>query len=425
MVDATDIRLSDINLSDEEFWGASPAVREATFATLRREQPFGFFEEPDVPFFERGPGFYAVVRHDDIEHISTNPELFCSGKGAVSIVDMPEELHEFYGSLISMDNPRHAKIRRIVSAGFTPRMVEELVDSVDVLTRQLLQDAQAKALAGNGEFDFVKEVAAPIPLRVICQMMGIPANEQAMVLAQTNVILSGGDPELMANPEEAMGQVLTAGQMLADLMNRLAEQRKASPTDDLTSALVNANIDGETLTYQEIASFFILLCVAGNETTRNAITHGVYALDRHPEQKTRWLADESLTKTAVEEIVRWASPVIWMRRTATKDLMIGERSFKQGDKFVLFYSSANRDDAAFDQPNHFDLARSPNPHFGFGARGPHFCLGAHLARREITVAFRSILELMPDLEVVGEPDRLRSSFVNGIKRMTVRVPQGR
>jgi cytochrome P450 len=417
----TSAQSHDINLSDEQFWGAPPEVREETFAILRRDEPFAFFEEPVVPFFERGPGYYAVVRHADVEHISTNPELFCSAKGAVSIVDMPEELQEFYGSLISMDNPRHAKIRRIVSVGFTPRMLEALVDSVDELARTLLTEARANALAGNGEFDFVKEVAAPLPLRVICRMMGIPASEQEMVLTQTNNILSGGDPELVSKPEEAMGLVLTAGQMLSDLMNRLADERRIDPTDDLTSALVNANIDGETLTSQEIASFFILLCVAGNETTRNAITHGVYALDRHPEQKAQWMADDDLSKTAVEEIVRWASPVIWMRRTATQDLSIGKRSFKAGDKFVLFYNSANRDADAFDRPDVFDITRTRNPHFGFGARGPHFCLGAHLARREIAVAFRNIFEIIPDLEVVGEPDRLRSSFVNGIKRMTVRV----
>jgi methyl-branched lipid omega-hydroxylase len=252
-------------------------------------------------------------------------------------------------------------------------------------------------------------------------MMGIPDAEHAMVLEQSNIILSGGDPEFLASPEEALGQVLTAGQLLSDLMLRLAEERKATPTADLASALVNADVDGETLTHQEIASFFILLCVAGNETTRTAISHGVYQLSQHPEQRAAWLRDDELTKTAVEEIVRYASPVTWMRRTATRDVTIGERSFKAGDKFILFYNSGNRDETVFADPDRFDISRSPNPHIGFGARGPHFCLGANLARREIAVAFRAMFELMPDLQVVGEPDRLRSSFVNGIKRMTVRL----
>jgi cytochrome P450 len=410
-----------IDLTDEEFWARPPAEREAAFAVLRQQPGFAFFEEPEVPFIEKGPGYYAVTRHADIEHISGDPELFCSGQGAVSIPDMPPELVDFYGSLISMDDPRHAKIRRIVSMAFTPKMLDRVVDSVETISREVMTAAVDRARAGDGTFDFVKEVAAPLPLTVICRMMGIPDEDHALVLEQSNIILSGGDPELIVSIEESLGQFLTAGQLLSELMTKLAAERQADPRDDLTSALVNANDDGVTLTHQEIASFFILLCVAGNETTRNAISQGVYALDRNPEQRAAWVADEGLNKTAVEEIVRWASPVTWMRRTATQDVTIDGHDYPKGSKFVLYYSSANRDAAAFDAPDTFDLSRWPNPHFGFGARGPHFCLGAHLARREITVAFRALFELMPDLEVVGEPDRLRSSFVNGIKRMTVRV----
>jgi cytochrome P450 len=204
-------------------------------------------------------------------------------------------------------------------------------------------------------------------------------------------------------------------------MEKLAAERRETPKDDLTSALVRSEVDGETLSPQEIASFFILLCVAGNETTRNAITHGVWALHQHPDQKQRWLADPSLTKTAVEEIVRWASPVIWMRRTSTQDVEVGGQQFPAGTKFILFYSSGNRDESVFEDPYTFDVGRDPNPHVGFGATGPHFCLGAHLARREIGVAFRKMFEQMPDLEVAGEPDRLLSSFVHGIKRLPVRL----
>jgi cytochrome P450 len=204
-------------------------------------------------------------------------------------------------------------------------------------------------------------------------------------------------------------------------MERLAAERRETPTDDLTSALVRTEVDGETLSSQEIASFFILLCVAGNETTRNAITHGVVALDRFPEQRARWAADPSLGRTAVDEVVRWASPVTWMRRTATQDVTVAGQQFRAGDKLLLFYGSANRDERAFDRPDVFDVGRSPNPHLGFGAPGPHFCLGAHLARREVDVAFRVLFELMPDLEVAGPPDQLRSSFVNGVKRLPVRL----
>jgi len=410
-----------INLSDLEFWALPPTDREAAFAALRSERPFAFFEEPEFAFLPPGPGYYAIVRHADVEAVSSQPKLFCSGNGATSITDLPVELNEFYGSMISMDDPRHAKIRRIVSKAFTPKMLETLVDDVEKITDKILADARKVAESGDGTFDLVKHVSAPLPLKVICQMMGIPEDEEQLVLEQTNFILSGGDEEFIQDENEAMRLVLEAGQTLAGIMGRLAEERRERATADLTSALVRTEVDGETLSHQEIASFFILLCVAGNETTRTAISHGVYALHQFPEQKARWIADPSLTKTAVEEIVRWASPVIWMRRTATQDTEVNGHQFKAGDKLIMFYNSANRDETVFKDPDVFDLGRDPNPHFGFGAPGPHFCLGAHLARREITVAFRKLFEQMPDLEVAGEPDRLRSSFINGIKRLPVRL----
>jgi methyl-branched lipid omega-hydroxylase len=410
----------DIDLSAEEFWALPQEQRDAAFTALRRDRPFAFFAEPVVPFIEPGPGYYAVVRHADVETISSQPKLFCSGQGATSIPDLPAELIEFYGSMISMDDPRHAKIRRIVSKAFTPRMLASVVDSVETIFDGILDDAIAVAEA-QGTFDLVRHISAPLPLRVICRMMGISESDDDLVLEQTNIILSGGDPEFIPDENEALRLVLEAGQALATLMERLAAERLEKPSDDLTSALVHTEIDGETLSHQEIASFFILLCAAGNETTRTAISNGVHALHQYPEQQKRWMADGSLSKTAVEEIVRWASPVIWMRRTATQDVELSGRSFKAGDKFVLFYNSANRDEKVFADPFAFDVAREPNLHYGFGAPGPHFCLGAHLARREIDIAFRKMFERMPNLVVAGEPDRLRSSFINGIKRLPVRL----
>jgi methyl-branched lipid omega-hydroxylase len=413
--------LDDIDLSAEEFWALPLDQRDAAFTVLRRDRPFAFFAEPIVPFIEPGPGYYAVVRHADVEAISSQPKLFCSGRGATSIPDMPPELNEFYGSMISMDDPRHAKIRRIVSKAFTPRMLEALIDSIESIFDGIIDDAQAVAAASDGTIDLVRHISAPLPLKVICRMMGIAESDDDLVLEQTNVILSGGDPEFVPDENEALRLVLEAGQALATLMERLAAERLETPTDDLTSALVRTEVDGETLSHQEIASFFILLCVAGNETTRTAISNGVYALHRFPDQRQRWMADGSLAKTAVEEIVRWSSPVIWMRRTATQDVELSGQSFKAGDKFLLFYNSANRDEQVFADPFTFDVSRSPNLHYGFGAPGPHFCLGAHLARREIEIAFRRIFERLPDLEVAGEPDRLQSSFINGIKRLPVRL----
>ena len=208
-------------------------------------------------------------------------------------------------------------------------------------------------------------------------------------------------------------------------MERLAAERLERPTDDLTTALVTTEVDGERLTSQEIGSFFILLLVAGNETTRNAISQGVLALSEHPEQRARWMADPAIDKTAVEEIVRWTSPITWMRRTATRDGELDGHRFSAGDKFLLFYAAANRDPELFPDPHVFDLTRNPNPHVGFGGHGPHFCLGAHLARREIAVTFRRLLAQMPDLEVAGEPSRLRSSFINGLKRLPARLTGAR
>ena len=410
-----------VDLSDTAFWARPPAEQEAAFAALRRHRPFAFFAEPELPFLPPGPGYYAVVRHADIETVSRDPRLFCSGRGAVSIADMPEDLAEFYGSLISMDDPRHAKIRRIVSQAFSPRMLEALVDEVDGLAREIVTAARDKARAGDGTVDLVREISAPLPLLIICRLMGVPEQDHGVVFDATNVILSGGDPEFVASPDVALTAFLEAGGALAGLMTRLAAERLESPTDDLTSALVNTQVDGERLTHQEIASFFILLCVAGNDTTRTAISHGVHALSLHPEQRDRWAADPGLTRSAVEEVVRWSSPVRWMRRTVTQDTEVGGQALRAGDKLLLFYNSANRDPAVFADPDVLDLGRTPNVHFGFGGPGPHYCLGAHLARREIGVAFRAMFDLVPDLAVVGEPDRLQSSFVNGIKRLTVRL----
>ncbi len=420
-LDAAALDPDAVDLSDREFWVRPPAERHRVFDLLRRERPFAFFEEPVIPMLEPGPGYHAVTRYADLDAISSQPSIFCSGKGAVSIIDIPADLHEFYGSLISMDDPRHAKIRRIVSKTFTPRMLERLVGSVREIVDDVLATARRTAAEGDGTIDVVADIAAPIPLRVICDLMGVPDEDRAMVLAMSNIVLSGGDPELIENRDDPLAAFLEAGMTLAGIMERLAAERLERPREDLTTALVTTEVDGERLSSQEIASFFILLLVAGNETTRNAISQGVLALSEHPEQRARWMADPSLDRTAVEEIVRWTSPITWMRRTATQDGELNGHRYREGDKFLLVYAAANRDLEVFADPHVFDLGRDPNPHVGFGAHGPHFCLGAHLARREIAVTFRALFDQLPDLEVAGEPDRLRSSFVNGLKRLPGRL----
>jgi cytochrome P450 len=252
-------------------------------------------------------------------------------------------------------------------------------------------------------------------------MMGIPRSQERFIFDRTNVILGLGDPEYVPDQTETgiMTALLGAAQDLATLITELGEARLKDPQNDLTTALVTAEVDGETLSPTELASFFVLLVVAGNETTRNAISHGLVALTDHPEQRAAWQADfDAVAPTAVEEIVRWATPVIHFRRTVTQDgARIGDQELNEGDKVVLWYASANRDAAVFDDPYRFDLRRTPNDHLGFGGPGPHFCLGAHLARREITVMFRELFRRMPDLQASGEPVRLRSNFINGIKHL--------
>jgi cytochrome P450 len=399
-----------------DFWGLPLADRAAAFASLRALDAPAFFPEPEVPFSDPGPGYYALVRHADVTEATRHPEVFCSGNGATNIADLPPEFNEYFGSMINMDDPRHARLRRIVSRAFSPRLVAKFEADVRRAAAVIVDDLLA---AGPG--DFVQQVAARLPLKIICDMMGIPGDQYEMVLANSNIILAGADPEFVSEGlDPVVVQLLGAGQALADLVAGLAERAQAqagAPAADLASALATANVDGEQLTSAELASFFILLIVAGNETTRNALSHALMLFTEFPEQRALLLADlEGRIEGAVDEIIRYSSPVIFMRRTLTRDYTMNGQDYREGDKAVLYYCSANRDEAVFTDPDRFDITRSPNPHVGFGAAGPHFCLGAHLARREITVMLRELLTRVPGI-TAGEPDRLLSSFINGIKRL--------
>jgi methyl-branched lipid omega-hydroxylase len=405
--------MDEIDLSATEFWGLPLAERAAAFALLRAEERPRFYAEPEVPFTDKGPGYYALVRYADVVEASRHPDVFSSGKGATNIPDLPVEFNEYFGSMINMDDPRHARLRRIVSRAFSPRLIAKFEDDVRRAATAVVDD-----LLATGPCDFVPNVAARLPLKIICDMMGIPGDRYDMVLANSNIILSGADPEFLSeDQDEAVIRLLGAGQALAELVTGLAATRAQAPTDDLVSALVTANIDGEQLTSAELASFFILLIVAGNETTRTALSHALMLFTEFPDQRALLLADlENRLEGAVEEIVRYSSPVTFMRRTLTQDYAMNGQSYRKDDKVVLYYYSANRDEAVFGDAERFDITRSPNPQIGFGAPGPHFCLGAHLARRELTVMLRELLTRVPDV-TAGEPDRLLSSFVNGIKRL--------
>ncbi|MCW2734081.1 MAG: cytochrome [Mycobacterium sp.] len=408
-----EVAISDINLGAWDFWALDDEVRDGAFATLRREAPVSLQPEFIQQGFERGRGHWAVTRYDDVFHASRHPEIFSSAQGIV-IGDQSPELAQYFGSMIALDDPRHTRLRNIVRSAFTPRVLTRIEDSVRDRARRLVE-----AMIGDhpdGSAELVAALAGPLPLQIICDMMGIPEEDHQKIFNWTNVILGFGDPEIATEFDEFVKVAIDIGAYAS----ALADDRRAHPGEDLTTSLVQAELDGERLTSGEVASFFILLVVAGNETTRNAISHGVLALSRHPEQRDDWWSDyDTVAPTAVEEVVRWASPVAYMRRTVTRETELSGVKLVAGDKVTLWYGSANRDDAKFDYPWSFDVRRHPNPHVGFGGGGAHFCLGANLARREITVAFEELHRRIPDIAATEEPARLQSAFIHGIKRLPV------
>jgi cytochrome P450 len=415
------LSLDEIDLSANEFWGRPWEEREGAFRTLRRERPMAFFAEPDTQgLVPPGPGYWAVTKQADILRASREPNLFCSSKGATSIPDLPEMFLEFFGGFINMDDPKHMRQRKLVSMGFTRQRLKKVDVEVENAAREVIDSVVEK-----GECDFVTELSAPFPIRIICEMMGIPRSQHQFVFDQTNIILGVGDPEYVPEGSDIAAALIQAGTGLRELMGELAKSRLANPTDDLTSLILHAEVDGDKLSEQDLGSFFILLVAAGNETTRNAISHGMKALTDNPEQRAIWQQDfEGVSKTAIEEIVRWASPVIFMRRTTTRPCKLRGQALDEGEKLVLFYASGNRDEDVFEDPFRFDVRRTPNEHVGFGGPGPHFCLGANLARREISIFFRQLFERMPDLEITGPPERLASNFIHGIKHMPCRFTPG-
>jgi cytochrome P450 len=408
-----EMALEDINLGTFEFWGMDDSLRDGAFATLRREAPIKFFGEVEFEGIEAGPGHWALTKLDDVFYASRHPEIFSSYPN-ITIGDQIPEVAEYFGSMIALDDPRHARLRNIVRSAFTPKVVARTEESVRDRAQQLVSAMIANHPDGNAEL--VTELSGPLPLQVICDMMGIPEEDHDRIFHWTNIILGFGDPDLTTDFDEFLKVAFDIGAYAT----ALAEDRRINPRDDLTTALVAAEVDDERLTSAEIASFFILLAVAGNETTRNAISHGVLALTRYPEQRQIWWDNfEGITGTAVEEIVRWASPVIYMRRTVTREVELSGVTMAEGDKVTMWYASANRDEDKFANPWLFDVTRTPNHHVGFGGGGAHFCLGANLARREIAVVFEELHRRMPDIAVTEEPSMLLSAFIHGIKRLPV------
>ncbi|TCJ89770.1 cytochrome P450 [Nocardia alba] len=409
---------SGFDFTDPALWETRNPIQE--FAELRRTAPVWWNAQTDAQSggFRDG-GYWVISKHEDIKEISRNPELFSSQRKG-SVIRLPGEVTpeqiELTGALLlNMDPPKHTKIRRIISKGFTPRAVEGLRAALAERAAAIVRAARA---AGGG--DFVEQVACELPLQAIAELVGVPQQDRRKLFDWSNQMLNYDDPEY--SDATTTDVAATAAMEILGYSWNMAEQRRAEPADDIVSALVQADLDGESLGSDEFGFFVILLAVAGNETTRNAITHGMKAFIDNPDQ---WeLYKRQRPRTATDEIVRWATPVTVFQRTATADTELGGQRIRAGDRVGLFYSSANFDEDAFERPFSFDILRDPNPHLAFGGTGTHFCVGANLARLEIDLIFNAIADVMPDLSQISEPQRLRSGWINGIKHWQVSYGPG-
>ncbi len=398
------ITLADVDLCNPDNF--VDGVPHHFFKLLRREAPVYRHPEPE------GPGFWALTKYDDVVGVSMDSATFSSYRGGTNIPDLPEDSLSFIRMImLNMDPPQHTKYRRLVSKGFTPRIVQAMEPHVRKIANEIID-----GVAERGECDFVTDIAAELPLQVILELMGVPIEDRHMIFDWSNRMIGFDDPEYQTSPEEGHA---AATQMFM-YANQLAVDRKRHPRLDVISTLMRAEVDGEALTEGEFNAFFVLLSVAGNETTRNLTSGGMLALLEHPDKRDRLLSDTSLLPTAVEEMLRWVTPVIYFRRTVTRDTEIRGQTIREGDKVVMYYGSANRDEDIFPDGDVFDVSRDPNPHVTFGPGGSHFCLGASLARLEIRVMFEELLRRLPDIEPAGPVRRLRSNFIAGIKHMPVR-----
>ncbi|OBA79378.1 cytochrome [Mycobacterium sp. 1164966.3] len=405
-----------IDLSSRAFWSTTADDRERAFAILRAERPVSWHppvEDAMLPD-PNDRGYWAVTRRSDIVAVSRNNEVFVSGKG-VMFENYPEELLEASQSFLAMDPPRHTKLRKLAHAAFTPRQVRRIEESINQNAKAIVEELRA---VGAGA-DFVEHCAKELPIRTLSDMMGIPESERQQVAHAADALVSFEDPDFL-NGRNPLEVAFENQVYLHQVAGSLAAQRRDDPRDDLFSSLVNAEVDGDRLTDADVSAFFVLLAVAGNDTTRQTTSHALKALTDFPKQRD-WLREdfENRIGTAVEEFIRWATPVMTFRRTATTDFELGGQTISAGEKVVMFYASGNRDDEAFDYPERFDLGRSPNPHVGFGGGGVHFCLGAHVARAQLRAIFGELLRQVPDIEA-GEPTYVTGNFIHAIRRLPCR-----
>lgn len=401
--------LSDIDLTDIDAF--DDGVPHEWFTRLRREDPVHWQDERD------GPGFWNITKYHDAVHASRRPDLFSSWLGATNVFDLtPEDLEGSRTLMLNMDPPEHAKFRRLVSHGFTPKRIGMLEQHIRDLAKAIVDD-----VAETGECDFVDAIASRLPMETICEMIGVPPADRRHIYDLSNRLIGFDDPDFQSDRNE--GHQAAAEMYL--YAETLAAERKQCPKDDLTTLLLGATVDGERLTTAEFDSFFLLLALAGNETTRTVTAQGMRLLAEHPRERQRIVADPSLLPTAIEEILRYNPAVIHFRRTATTDVDLRGKRIRKGDKVLIWYPSINRDEDIFTDPQRFDVGRSPNEHLAFGI-GEHYCLGANLARLQLNTIFRELLTRLPDIEIDGDVKRLHSNFIDGIKEMPVRfTPESR
>ena len=411
------VTLESIHLVDPDVY--AERVPFEWFDYLRREHPVSWHPEPPP-----NRGFWAVTRHADLEAVIKDPATFSSARGGVILEEMQPDEMEARRSMMETDAPRHTRLRRIVSPQFGPRAIREYEPFARDLARRVLDRALPL-----GEFDFVEHVSREFPIRVLARILGVPDEDTDQLIAWGDRMIGNMDPEftdaVVGRDDTSAYRLLPfrspAAAELTEYGHAMAELRREDPRGDLVTKLVHAEVDGHSLTRPEFDNFFSLLVVAGNETTRHTITHGMLALLNNPHQWRRLVDEPSLMPTATEEILRYGSVTMQFRRTATRDAVLHGQGIREGDKVVVWFISANYDDEVFPDPYRFDVGRDPNPHVAFGAGGPHFCLGGPLARMEVRVLFEELLPRLSAIEVTGPISRLRSNFINGIKHMPVRV----
>jgi cytochrome P450 len=412
------LTLADVKLDNDAF---AERVPHETFALMRREAPVHWYD------WEWGKGFWCITRWDDIVAVLKDWRTFSSETGATALEDLDPDQIEARKSMLDTDPPEHTRLRAIVNKGFTPRAVAAYEDLLRDLTRVILDRALPK-----GEFDFIEEIAKMLPIRVLCEILGVPQEDNGRLIEWGDKMIANTDPDMggvhPGSPESAEYRLLPfrspAALEVFEYGHRIAAERRKHPQDDLVSKLVAwEDEDGRRLTEREFDTMFLILVVAGNETTRQAIAHGMLALMEHPEEMARLRDDPGLLRTAADEILRWSSPVIHFRRTATVDTEVRGVPIAEGDKVVVWLMSGNYDELQFADPHRFDLERRPNPHVAFGRGGPHFCLGAHLAKLEVKVMFEELLPRLGSIELTGQARRIESNFTNALRTMPVRVAQ--